>query len=144
MQRSHSSVQIFRDGFSCSQAILAAFSESLGLEREIALKISQAFGGGMARMGLTCGAVTGALLVIGLKHGRTRPDDEAAKEKTYALALEFISRFKARHGTIVCRDLIGADLSTPEGHDEAQTRGVFETLCPDFVGSAAEILEQIL
>ncbi len=144
MHCSQSATQIFRDGFSCSQAVVAAFSESLGLEREIALKISQAFGGGMARLGLTCGAVTGALLVIGLKHGRTRPDDEAAKEKTYALALEFISRFKARHGTIVCRDLIGADLSTPEGHDEAQARGVFETLCPKFVGSAAEILEQIL
>jgi C_GCAxxG_C_C family probable redox protein len=144
MHCSQSAVQIFRNGFSCSQAVVAAFGESLGLEKEIALKISQAFGGGMARLGLTCGAVTGALLVIGLKHGRTRPDDEAAKEKTYALALEFISRFKARHGTIVCRDLIGTDLSTPEGHDEAQARGVFETLCPNFVGSAAEILEQIL
>ncbi len=144
MQRSQSAVQLFRDGFSCSQAIAAAFGESFGLEKETALKISQAFGGGMARMGLTCGAVSGALLVIGLKHGRIRPDDEAAKEKTYALAHEFISRFKARYGSIVCRDLIGVDLSTPEGHEEAQSRGVFDILCPNFVGGAAEILEQIL
>jgi C_GCAxxG_C_C family probable redox protein len=144
MGYSQSAVQSFREGFSCSQAVVAAFSGSFGLERTIALKISQALGGGLARMGLTCGAVTGALLVIGLKHGRTRPDDDAAKEKTYALAHKLVTQFKARHGTIVCRELIGADLSTPKGHDEAHARGVFETICPNLVGSAAEILEQIL
>jgi C_GCAxxG_C_C family probable redox protein len=144
MEYSQSAVQSFREGFSCSQAVVAAFSDSFGLEKTVALKISQALGGGLARMGLTCGAVTGALLVIGLKYGRTRPDDDAAKEKTYALAHEFIARFRARYGTIVCRELIGSDLSTQKGHNEAQARGVFESICPNLVGIAAEILEQIL
>jgi C_GCAxxG_C_C family probable redox protein len=144
MSRSQEAVQSFRQGFSCSQAVLAAVSESLGLDRERALKISQAFGGGMARMGLTCGAVTGAMLAIGLKHGRTRPEDEAAKEKTYGLVHEFLQRFQARHGSIVCRELIGLDLSSPEGHSLGVERGVFENLCPKYVADAVEILEQIL
>jgi C_GCAxxG_C_C family probable redox protein len=137
MSRAQDAVQSFRQGFSCSQAVLAAISEPLGLDRE-------AFGGGMARMGLTCGAVTGAMLAIGLKHGRTRPEDEEAKEKTYRLVHDFLRRFQDRHGSIVCRELIGVDLSSPEGHKLGAERGVFENLCPRFVADAVEILEQIL
>jgi C_GCAxxG_C_C family probable redox protein len=124
--------------------VLAAVSEPLGLERETALKISQAFGGGMARMGLTCGAVTGAMLAIGLKHGRTRPEDEGAKEKTYSLVHDFVRQFRERHGSIVCRELLGVDLSTPQGHQRGVERGVFESLCPRLVADAVEILEGIL
>ncbi|MEW5902332.1 MAG: C-GCAxxG-C-C family protein, partial [Acidobacteriota bacterium] len=122
MSRSENAVQSFKQGFSCSQAVLVAFDESLGLSRDQALKISQAFGGGMARLGLTCGAVTGALMAIGLKYGRTRAEDEAAKEKTYALVHDLIRRFELRHGSIVCRELIGVELSTPQGHSLAQER----------------------
>jgi C_GCAxxG_C_C family probable redox protein len=134
----------FASGFSCSQAVFAAFSEALGLERTIALKISQPFGGGIAGTGSTCGAVTGALLAIGLRHGRFRPEDAAAKDKTYALVLEFINRFRERHGSIVCRELIGVDLGAPEGHEEARRRGLFTERCSLFVSQAAEILEAIL
>jgi C_GCAxxG_C_C family probable redox protein len=137
-------VDDFKKGFSCSQAVLAALSEQLGLERDKALRISQSFGGGMARMGLTCGAVTGALMVIGLKYGRTRAEDEGSREKTYALVQDFIRQFKARHGSIVCNDLIGADIGTAEGHDLAAARGVFEFLCPKYVRDAVEIVEKIL
>jgi len=144
MSRAQDAVQNFKQGFSCSQAVLAAVSEPLGLDRERALKIAQAFGGGMARMGLTCGAVTAAMLAIGLKHGRTRPEDEEAKEKTYSVAHDLLRQFQARHGSIVCRELIGVDLSSPEGHKLGEERGVFENLCPRFVSDAVEILEQIL
>jgi len=144
MSRVQDAVATFKQGFSCSQAVFAAFSESLGLEREKALKISQPFGGGMASLGKTCGAVTGAMLAIGLKYGRTRPEDEAAKQKTYGLVRELLQRFEARHGSIVCRDLIGVDLSAPDGHKLGAERGVFENLCPGFVADAAQILEEIL
>jgi C_GCAxxG_C_C family probable redox protein len=144
MSRSDAAADDFKKGFSCSQAVLAALSGPLGLDRERALKISQSFGGGMARLGLTCGAVTGALMAIGLKYGRTRAEDEGAREKTYALVRDFIGQFKARHGSIVCNDLIGADMSTAEGHDQAAARGVFELLCPKYVRDAVEILEKIL
>jgi len=144
MSRAQEAVQYFKQGFSCSQAVLAAVSEPLGLEKEKALKIAQAFGGGMARMGLTCGAVTGAMLAIGLKHGRTRPEDEEAKERTYRLVHDLLRQFQARHGSIVCRELIGVDLSTPEGHRLGAERGVFDNLCPRFVSDAVEVLERIL
>jgi len=144
MSRVQDAVQGFKRGFSCSQAVLAAVSEPLGLDRERALKISQPFGGGMASMGLTCGAVTGAMLAIGLKYGRTRPEDEDAKQKTYRLVHEFLRRFQDRNGSIVCRELIGVDLSAPDGHKLGAERGVFENLCPGFVADAVEILEEIL
>ena len=144
MSRTQDARENFKKGFSCSQAVLAAVSQPLGLDREKALKIAQAFGGGMARMGLTCGAVTGAMLAIGLKHGRTRPEDEESKERTYRLVHELVRRFQDRHGSIVCRELIGVDLSTPEGHKLGAEKGVFESLCPQFVSDAVEILEEIL
>ncbi|OGD24954.1 MAG: hypothetical protein A2Y69_12325 [Candidatus Aminicenantes bacterium RBG_13_59_9] len=144
MSRVQDAVGIFEQGFSCSQAVLTAFSESLGLDREKALKISQPFGGGMASLGMTCGAVTGAMLAIGLKYGRTRPEDEEAKQKTYRLVRELLRRFEGRHGSVVCRDLIGVDLSAPDGHKLGAERGVFVNLCPGFVADAAQILEEIL
>lgn len=144
MTRAQLAVATFNQGFSCSQAVFSSFSESLELDRQKALKISQPFGGGIARLGLTCGAVTGAFLALGLKHGRASSEDEEAKEKTYALVHEFIREFKTRHGSIVCRELIGVDLNTPEGHKQAVERGVFESLCAKFVQDAVEILERIL
>ena len=143
-ERIQDAVELFRSGFSCSQAVLAAYSESLDLKRELALKIAQPFGGGIAQRGELCGAVAGAFLVIGLKHGRTRPDDDAAKQTTYGLMREFIRRFQTVHGTIICRELLGYDLSTPEGHDQAAEQGLFDSLCPELVKTAASILEELL
>ena len=124
--------------------MLSSFGEELGLERELALRVAGAFGGGMARMGETCGAVTGALMAIGLKYGMTQVKDEAAREKTYKLAQEFMTRFKARHNSLVCRELLGYDLSSPEESKAAHDKGLFSTLCPQFVRDAVEIVEQIL
>jgi len=138
------SVALFREGFSCSQALLAAFGPALGLDRELALRLADPFGGGMGRMAETCGAVTGAFMVIGLKHGRTRADDKAAKATTHRLVQGFVERFKARNTTIVCRDLLGCDISTPEGLKQAYDRKIVFTLCPKLVQDAAEILEEIL
>lgn len=124
--------------------MLSSFGEELGLDRELALKVAGAFGGGMARMGETCGAVTGALMVIGLKHGKTKTGDDGAREKTYELVEEFVKRFKSRHGSIVCRELLGCDLSNPEGLKTARKKGLFTTLCPQLVRDATEILEETL
>ena len=98
----------------------------------------------MARRGELCGAVTGVLLVIGLAHGRTRADDEAAKELTYDLSGELIAEFIVRNGGIVCRDLLGVDISTPEGLAEANARNVDSEICVHLVRDAAEVLETII
>lgn len=135
---------LFKEGFSCSQAVLAAFSEAHGLDRETALRLSQAFGGGIARRADWCGAATGALLAIGLKYGRTRAEDEAARDRTYAVAAEFLRRFEDRFGALKCRDLLGCDIGTPEGAAEAEARRLHETRCADYVAAAADILEDLL
>jgi len=144
MDRVERAVSCFKEGFTCSQALLSTYGPQLGLNHELALKVSVAFGGGMARMGETCGAVTGAFMVIGLKYGKTKFEDEQAKEKTYSLVKEFVDRFKSRNGSIVCRELLGYDISTPEGMKLIKEKKLTTTLCPKFVQDAAEIIEQIL
>ncbi len=144
MDRTDNAVSTFIGGFSCSQAVLSAFSEELALDRTTALKISTAFGAGMSGLALTCGAVTGALMVIGLKNGKTRAGDNAAKEKTYENGREFVRRFTERHKSIVCRELLGTDISTPKGKKRVSEQGLFSTLCPYLVADAVEILEEII
>ena len=132
MTRSEKAAQTFKEGFSCSQAVFSAFSEGLGLERDKALRIGQPFGGGIAQQGGICGAVSGAFLVIGLKHGRTNADDDAAKMKTYALVEAFMDRFQSAHGSTVCRELLGVDISTPAGLEEGEDKGLFDSFCRTF------------
>lgn len=115
-----------------------------GLDRDTALRVAGAFGGGMAGTGQTCGAVTGALMVIGLKYGQTQGEDKQAKEKTYALAREFLERFKARNGALLCRELLGYDINTPEGMQAIRDKGLFDSLCPRLVANAVEILEELV
>ena len=134
----------FREGSTCSQAILSTWGGEFGLERETALRAASAFGGGMAGLGEVCGAVTGALIVIGLKHGQTEAKDKETKQKNYALVRDFTGRFRARNGSLSCRELLGCDLSTAEGMETARSRGLFTERCPRFVRDAAEILEEIL
>ena len=137
-------VSTFREGFNCAQAVLTAFSGRFGLSREQALRLSAGFNGGMGRMGLTCGAVTGAFMALGLKAGATRADDSQAKLKTQELVRTFSKRFCERHRALSCRELIGNDISTAEGFEQAKKAGVFTDLCPRFVRDAAEIVEELI
>ena len=127
--------------FDCSQAMLAAWCEEYGLDTQTALKLSCGLAVGMARLGHTCGAVTGAYLVIGLIHGKYQPEDAEAKEKTFALIQEFDRRFIEKHGTTNCRELLGVDLRYG---DKALAGERVKALCSGFVKNAAEILESVL
>lgn len=137
-------VSCFKEGFSCSQAVFSTYAPQLGLDREAALKVAGPFGGGMGGMGHTCGAVTGAFMVIGLKYARLRADDIETKEQAYNLVKEFARRFTSRNGSVMCRELLDQDISTPEGRLIATDKGLFTTICPRLVQDAAEIIEQIL
>lgn len=134
----------FGKGFNCCQSVLSAYGPQFGLDRDLALKLASGFGGGIGHLGETCGAVTGALMVIGLKHGGTLAEDEDSQEETFSLINQFLERFKARHGSIRCRELLGYDISTPEGLQSAMDKELFEKRCPDYVRASAEILEQLL
>jgi C_GCAxxG_C_C family probable redox protein len=135
---------IFLEGFNCAQSVLASCGEPLGLDRRTALCMGEAFGGGMGRMGLTCGAVTGAFMAIGLKYAKLSPDDRRSREKSVGLVRRFRRAFEARHGSIACRDLLGCDISTPEGYQQATDRRLFREVCPKLVRDAAEIIGQLL
>jgi C_GCAxxG_C_C family probable redox protein len=142
--RSLIAVNRFKQGFSCSQAVLAAFSDMFNLDLNMALKISQPFGGGIAHRGETCGAVSGAFMVIGLKWGRTKAEDISARDRTYESVARFIRDFECLHGSIACKKLLGYDLGSKEEFDKAEKEGLFKTHCPKFVQTAADILSDLI
>ena len=142
MSRQEDALQLFSDGANCAQAVLASFSRQTGLEHGKAVRIAGSFGGGM-KQALTCGAVTGALMVLGLKYGCEDHTDMKEKARITAITRDFEMRFIARHGTLSCKDLLGIDISTKEGHDQAAAKGLFKSECTRFITSAVEILEEM-
>lgn len=144
MSKSRDAVDLFYDGFLCSQAVLSVYSEQFGMDRAVALKIAEGFGGGMGRMGLTCGAVTGAYLVISLKYGSVSAEDTESREQIYNLIKRFTKKFESRNGSIVCSELLGCNIGNSEGYEEAKKKDLFKIVCPGFVEDAVKILELIL
>lgn len=143
MTKSEKALELFANNFNCSQAVLTAFASDFALDEELALKIGTSFGGG-ARNGELCGAVSGALLVLGLKYGHHDASDSAQKSRAYAIAVEYTRRFKEMNGSIVCRDLLGRDLSNPKEAAVIKEQNLFRTVCPKVIESAVKVLEGIL
>ena len=121
--------------------MLAGFGELYGLDRSTAFKLARAFGSGMG-MGRECGAVTGAMMILGFKIQEASTEKET-RFKVYDLNRELVRLFEKKHGTIICKDLLGLDLGTPEGRDKAIRENLFRTLCPGFVRDAAQILSDM-
>jgi C_GCAxxG_C_C family probable redox protein len=142
MSRVSRALHLFNKGCSCSQSIVAAYGQSLGLSRTTALQIAAGFGGGM-RLGQTCGAVTGAIMVLGLRYAPEKCDTAAERADLYARVVDFTKRFREQNGSVVCRELLGCDISTPEGMKQAQERKLFDTVCVKMVEDAARILEEM-
>ncbi len=97
----------------------------------------------MGRGGV-CGVVTGALMVIGLRFADTNAEDTSSRGETFDKAGEFTRKFAARHGSMECKEILGADLSTKEGLEKAWEENLFRTVCPPFVRSGVEILEELV
>ena len=133
----------FLKSMNCSQAILETYAQEMGMSVENARKVSAAFAGGMG-MGSECGAVTGAFMVIGMKHGKTADKDAGADRQTFSRVARLVEEFKKQHGDISCSRLLGTDMGTPEGVKKAAGQGLFTTKCPGFVETASIILDQIL
>ncbi|MBC8478003.1 C_GCAxxG_C_C family protein [bacterium] len=138
-----SAVDMFRSGCACSQAILVIYCEHYGLDPDLALKLTAGFGGGM-RPGETCGAVTGAFMLLGLTLSVDDCYSDAGHDKINTLIREFAARFVQSRGSISCRDLLGCDVSTPTGLKEAEDRNLSQTICAGLVRDAAGILENLL
>ncbi len=120
------------------------YGKLYGIDETTALKAAGGFGAGCGRLGLTCGAVTGAYMVIGMKHGKVKADDNEAKEKTYALVQEFSQKFIARNKSLNCAELLGCNLGTPEGQEKAKNENLSATVCTKLLRDSAEILGEIL
>jgi C_GCAxxG_C_C family probable redox protein len=137
-------ISLFKKGFRCSQAILSTYGIEFGLDQELALKIASPFGGGIGSLGNTCGAVTGAIMVLGLKYGHSKVGEMKKKEKANEIAREFVEKFNSRNGSIMCKELLDCDISTPEGRNKAIEEKLFIEICPNLVRDSAEILEELL
>lgn len=135
---------LFREGFSCSQAVLMAFAPGLGMHETQAALVASAFGGGMARHGWTCGALTGAMMALGLHAGYASAQDTTTKDELYAKVQQLVARFEERHGATACRQLVGANMLDPGERQAASDRGVFTTVCPQLVRTAASLVAEEL
>jgi C_GCAxxG_C_C family probable redox protein len=132
---------LFANGRNCAQSVLCACCAPA--DRDMGMKVAQGFGGGLARSGRVCGAVTGALMAIGLKCGNADPKDDAARQKVQKASEAFLAEFERASGAVNCRDLIGCDLSTPEGHKKFMDEGLRARICVPLVERAAGIVERL-
>ena len=136
-------IDLFSKKFHCSQAVFAAFAPELGLTEEQALKIGACFGSGM-RKGEVCGACTGALMALGLKHGQADEQDLESRLKTNEVTDRFLEEFQKENGSYLCNDLLGCDIRTEAGVAEALEKKLFTGFCPKMVESATKIVEEII
>ena len=128
----------------CSQVVMGAWAEELDLDEETVIRMMAPFGGG-AFDGEMCGAVSGALAVIGARYGHYELGDVEGNMRMIAKVTEFKQKFKERNGTLVCRQLLGDyDLSKEGDLQRAVESGVFFEKCPNFIASALEILDEIM
>ena len=136
-------MNLFDNGCNCSQAVLLAFAEEFGLEKESAIALAVPFGGGMSKQGKTCGCLTGALMVIGLRYGKDSTTINSKRRLSYNMGKAFIQKFKEKFGATECRELIKLDLNRKEDLEEAN-KNVFGNRCKNMVGETAAILDQFL
>ena len=143
MTHKEKALDYFSRRFHCSQAVLAAFADECGLEEEQALKLGSCFGSGM-RKGEVCGAVTGALMVLGMIYGQYDSNDAKSRELANKVNDEMMNRFKEKNKSYICNDLLGCDISTVEGKEYARSHKLFTEFCPQMVANAVDVLERII
>ncbi|MBQ5592501.1 MAG: C_GCAxxG_C_C family protein [Clostridia bacterium] len=145
-ERTQRAVELFKSGFNCSQSVFAAFAGEFGMDEETALRVSAGLGGGVGRAREVCGAVSGAAMLVGFKHGAVSGDDAEAKQKCYEVVQQIIAEFKKNNPSIVCREL----LALGEGENtnpapEARTESYYKKRpCVQLVEDAARAVEKVL
>lgn len=138
-------VQKFTSGYNCAQSVLFSYSDEIDIDKNIALKIAWAFGAGMGRKQEICGAVTGGIMAISLKHSRFQNEHATTTDKIYSKTRELMDRFQVKYGTYKCSELLqGCNLLTEEGQKYYKENNLFNKICVDCVRSVSCILEEIL
>ena len=144
MTKPEKSIRLFEEGFNCAQSVLFPYGEEFFKESAYALKIATGFGAGISYRGEMCGAVSGALMVIGLHYGSSDLNSDKPKERTVKISKEFIEAFESINGSVICNQLLKTEINTPEGLEYARQNGLFKKTCPYLVESGAKILEELL
>ncbi len=145
MNRKEKAVDLFRQQFNCSQSVFTAYRQADKMDEETALKLASVFGAGVACTGNgMCGAVTGALMAISMKHGRGDLKSVEEKEKTYKMGKKFMSDFAGSIGSCSCEKILGINIGTPENLQKAQEMNLFTTKCLHAVKTAVVILEGMI
>ncbi|MBR3772328.1 MAG: C_GCAxxG_C_C family protein [Clostridium sp.] len=149
--RKDRAVQLFKEGFNCSQAVFAAYSDLYGVDEETALRLASSFGAGMGRMREVCGTCSGMFMIAGLESGATEGKDKERKKANYDMVQMLAEEFRQRNGTIICRELLGLDApevtaaqfteTTPEQRTDKYYK---KRPCVKLVEEAAEILENTI
>lgn len=139
-QRVEKAVALFKQGFNCSQSVVAACADIYGIDEQTALRISASFGGGIGRMRQTCGAACGMFLLAGLENGSAVPGDAEGKKQNYALVQDLAAKFKGENGSLICAELLGVAPKPQEPTPEARTEAYYQKRpCADMVASAVKI-----
>ncbi|MGD0172749.1 MAG: C-GCAxxG-C-C family protein [Halobacteriota archaeon] len=142
MTKAEDAIVLAKQGFGCSQIVFSAFAPDLGIDRDTALRLSQGFVGGMSQTDNICGALSGGIMVIGLRYASPRADDIEAKGKTVAAVNEFLQEFKKLHGSINCTDLLGYNLSDLQ--ERAEGKKNIPMRCPPLVLDAVKLVEKLV
>ena len=138
-------MDLFAEGFNCSQSVFLAFEDLYGLDRQMALRLSSSFGGGMGRLREVCGAVSGMFMVAGLIYGYDDPTDHEAKTMHYKRIQELAAAFQEENGSIICRDLLGLGSGKDGYEPEKRTEEYYKKRpCGQLVGIAAGIMEKYI
>jgi C_GCAxxG_C_C family probable redox protein len=140
--KSEVALEKFIEGYNCAQSVFYCFCDDLQFDKNTALKLACGFGAGMGRKQEVCGAVTGGIIVLGAKYGRGENADRTATELTYKKTRELMDRFAAKHGTFICRQLLGGcELTSEDGRKHYKENDLFNKVCKPCVQSVVEILE---
>jgi C_GCAxxG_C_C family probable redox protein len=143
MSKQETAKKKFDSGFNCAQSVLTPFARQMNIDVDMALKIASGFGAGMGRTQGTCGALTGAYMVLGLKYGKQMPDDDS-NDKVAGMIQDLTHKFESEHGFTNCKDLLNVDLTTNKGQDAFAKNNLHSTVCTLCVNSAVDLLEKIL
>jgi C_GCAxxG_C_C family probable redox protein len=144
MKPSEKAIKLYKEEYNCSQAVLSAYAEELGIDEQTVIRVASAFGGGIARTGKTCGAVTGALMVLGMKEWNSEKEKEEAKQHVYKLSNQLMEEFKDRNKTLNCEELLGVSVSTPEGRAVVKANNLTGKVCHRIINDVTEILDKLL
>ena len=143
MDHKQKALDYFSQKLHCSQSVLGAYAEECGITEEQAMKLGSCFGGGM-RKGEVCGAVSGALMVLGLLYGQKKAGDTDGRQNSNKVNDLMMDRFKEKCGSYICNDLLGCDITTEEGHQYCVDNKLFTEFCPKMVAAAVDVIEEII